>query len=88
MPNMDGQSEQDVLARLGRPVCGPVITKGALPRTSSLPYYVVQPKSFENWVREMMKDGDFKWKIKLIDFGSGQWLLDLRSSAQYACSST
>ena len=71
MPNLDGQSEEDILARLGSPICGPVITKGSLPQCSCLPHYVVQPTSFEKWVKEMIKDKDFNWKVKLIDFGAG-----------------
>ncbi|KAL9117540.1 MAG: hypothetical protein Q9187_005922 [Circinaria calcarea] len=71
MPNLDGQPEEVILARLGSPICSPVITKGALPPSRSLPHYVVQPTSFEEWIKEMIKDKSFKWNVKLIDFGSG-----------------
>lgn len=71
MPNLDGQPEEVILARLGSPICGPVITKGALPPSSSLPHYLVQPTSFEEWIKEMIKDKSFKWNVKLIDFGNG-----------------
>lgn len=71
MPNLDDQSEEDILAKLGRRVCGPVVTRGALPQNSCLPHYVVQPASFEELVGKMVKDKDFKWRVKLIDFGAG-----------------
>ena len=71
MPNLDGHSEEHILALLGSPICGPVVTKGALPQSSCLPHYVVQPTSFEKWVKEVIKDKDFIWNVKLIDFGAG-----------------
>ena len=71
VPNLDGQPEERILERLGSPICGPVVTKGALPQSSCLPHYVIQPTSFERWVKEMLKDKDFTWNVKLIDFGAG-----------------
>jgi hypothetical protein len=71
MPKLDDQSEDNILAKLGRRSCGPVVTRGTLPQNSSLPHYVMQPASFKGLVGKLGKDKDFKWSVKLIDFGVG-----------------
>ena len=76
MPDLSGQHEGKMFAWLKGPSCCPVITKDFAPQGPSFPRYLVTPASFENRVRQMVEEGSFRWNVKLIDFGDGEYFHD------------